>query len=294
MTIDTRTEAERRYDALKDGSTYVKPTADDWPAEVASGAISPLRYAARWLDQHCAAPTPIDPVDALRAQFDASQDYATRLQLIKQIGDIQDARRKALEAERDDVLIGHIDGAPVLAHYICDINNPDDDGLAWAKVVWQGIEIEADGCSYLNLPMTGGCVGDIQLAEWLIVKQLAQTDVCERLMAVARRYPRFRDVPPVLPPVAPQVRVTHNWYDVEQNNDICDEPRGPLAYTNFLCGSKDADNSCEISFPVNKRERPVVYMFGRDELGLDEVERTLDSLLALLADPRVQAAREAH
>jgi hypothetical protein len=42
------TEAERAYDALKDGSAYTKP---ELPAEVASGEISALQCAARWLDQ---------------------------------------------------------------------------------------------------------------------------------------------------------------------------------------------------------------------------------------------------
>jgi hypothetical protein len=93
---------------------------------------------------------------------------------------------------------------------------------------------------------------------------------------------------------APAVRETHNWHDTTQDGDLCDEPRGPLAYTNYLAGSKDADNLCEISFPVSLRERPVVYMLGRDEVDLERVVRTLDSLLALLADPRVQALRAAR
>lgn len=93
---------------------------------------------------------------------------------------------------------------------------------------------------------------------------------------------------------APQVRVTHNYLDLEQEGDLCDEPRGPLAYANFLAGSKDDGSLCEIAFPASGKDRPVVYMFGRDEIDLDRVERTLNSLLALLADPRVKAAREAR
>lgn len=89
------------------------------------------------------------------------------------------------------------------------------------------------------------------------------------------------------------IHETRNWFDPTQDGDLCDAPRGPLAYVNFLCGSKDADSLCELSFPVNPRERPVLYAFSRDELDLDRVVRTLASLLALLASPKVHAAKHA-
>jgi hypothetical protein len=89
-----------------------------------------------------------------------------------------------------------------------------------------------------------------------------------------------------------QVRETHNWHDTDNDGDICDEPRGPLAYTNYLAGQPD-QGIAEISFPIASQERTVVYMFHRDELPLSEVEATLPNLLALLANPAVHAMREA-
>lgn len=289
MTTDTRTEAEKRYDAERDGTLYTTPVnpepahllalraqidaetdpdmrkrlicrmvdqvlgltddapeADGLPAEVASGEMSLLQYAARWIDQHLPTPQPTE-----------------------------------------DVLIGHIDGCPVLASY------SDETGKLYAaELTWHDLKVSTDGRSYINLPSSDddpncGCVGDVSLMDWQRIRALIQSGVIDQLVALAQAHQTY---PP--PAATSKVRVTHNWHDTDEDGDLCNEPRGPLAYTNFLCGSKEDDSICEISFPVAKHERPAVYMFGRDELDLNVVERTLDSLLTLLADPCVQAMRK--
>lgn len=243
MTTDTRTPAEIAYDRLKDGSAYVQPGL---PPEVASGEMTLLRYVARTIDQ------------AMHTTDDAPA-----------------------AGSRDDVLIGHIDGCPVLAHYITDVNDPDDDSLAWATVVWNGIEISTDGRSYLNLPMTGGMGGDMEPSEWLGIKQLAQTDVCERLMAIARCYPRYRDTLTPLATLAPLVRIEPFICD-----DELDPRRGQELGVSFECGGS------WIYFPHDDA-RPGIRAFDTD-IPTEHVDRHLDELTALLCDPRVQTLRRSE
>ena len=263
MTPLTEAEMIARYDAERDGSAYVKPTDNPFCPDPDIDAIIAILEAAEKRS------------DDLRTQIDAAN-----------------VKRAALEAERDDVLIGHIDGFPVLAHYMIDVNDPGEDGLAWATVEWNGINVSTDGDSYLNLPITGDMGGDMKPAEWPLIKRLAQTDVCERLITLALRYPRFRDVPPTPPPAAPIAPVVRTccWYrDPNENGDLTDEPCGPLAYIDYLCGEGDAEAS--ISFDVNNGSVAQVRLAHEAIESLDALNLAMPNMFVILNDPRVQAAR---
>jgi hypothetical protein len=104
---------------------------------------------------------------------------------------------------------------------------------------------------------------------------------------------RWERTPPPAPAAA--IRVTYDHTNPNDDGDLNSDGIGDLAYTNFVCGEGDA--KAEISFshlPLDDAGRAVVYLFGRDDVDLDQVERTLESLLVLLADPRVQALRSAQ
>lgn len=93
-------------------------------------------------------------------------------------------------------------------------------------------------------------------------------------------------------PEAPAIRITHEW---EEDEEINDEGRGTVAYTNYLLGEDDA--KVEVSFPERpdhaRREPPMIYMFGRDGIDLHRVQLVLPHLLGLLGDPTVQARIDA-
>lgn len=83
-----------------------------------------------------------------------------------------------------------------------------------------------------------------------------------------------------------EIEVTHLYHDPNQGNDITDKPVGPLACVDYAYGDTF------ISFDAEDGGTQV-SLFGNDPIDLDRLERTLDNLLVLLADPRVAAAREA-
>ena len=84
------------------------------------------------------------------------------------------------------------------------------------------------------------------------------------------------------------VTVERLWRDASNKGDLCDKPRGPLAYTSFLLGADDAQ--VEISFDAHGQSAPDVTLFNGDPIPLDQVLAAYANLQALLADPRVQAA----
>lgn len=86
------------------------------------------------------------------------------------------------------------------------------------------------------------------------------------------------------------VRVAHLWSDPDYENGDCnDKGIGTLEYTGFLCGTGEAE--AEVSFKLDGTWAPEVYMFGREGIPLDQVERTLANLVTVLNDPRVRDAR---
>lgn len=80
------------------------------------------------------------------------------------------------------------------------------------------------------------------------------------------------------------IEVTHLYHNPNQGGDITDQPLGPLSCTDYALGDTF------LSFDAEGGGAQV-SLFGHDPVDLDRLERTLDNLLALLADPRVKAAR---
>jgi hypothetical protein len=82
--------------------------------------------------------------------------------------------------------LGTIDGLAVEGSY-------HETDLFSAHLEWHGLKISTDGEHYLNLDigdMTIGSaaesVGDMSLGEWVHIRSLAQTDVVERLIVLAK------------------------------------------------------------------------------------------------------------
>ena len=73
--------------------------------------------------------------------------------------------------QRTDVLIGQVQGCPVLARYM------DDGKLYEAALTWQGAKVVTDADGYIEL--FGG--RDIAITDWRIVRDLVQCDVMEDL-----------------------------------------------------------------------------------------------------------------
>jgi hypothetical protein len=81
--------------------------------------------------------------------------------------------------------LGMIDGLPVTGHY-------DNTMLFSAALEWHGLQISTDGVNYLNLDIddialgeTGESVGDLSFTDWARLRALTQTDIVERLVALA-------------------------------------------------------------------------------------------------------------
>ena len=85
------------------------------------------------------------------------------------------------------VPIGTIEGQEVTAERV-------DEGLTVYAVRWGGLELFTDGTEFVNIqPVTGGCEGDMTLEQWVTIKALAQTDVIEQLLELARAHARLAD-----------------------------------------------------------------------------------------------------
>lgn len=77
---------------------------------------------------------------------------------------------------------GEIDGITVYGQYY------DEDGAPSVVVMtWNGWQIETDG-TWLWLPTTGDSVGNMRVSDWQRIKELAQTDVIERLIAMGQEW----------------------------------------------------------------------------------------------------------
>ncbi len=79
-------------------------------------------------------------------------------------------------------VIGAIDGITVQGQYY------DDDGKPSVVLMqWKSWEIETDGISIL-FPATGDEIGHMLVSDWARMKELAQTDVIERLIEMGREW----------------------------------------------------------------------------------------------------------
>jgi hypothetical protein len=127
--------------------------------------------------------------------FDAlSPELAGRLvQMVEKYG--PDAVEQALDAAIPPlrsalgVPIGEIAGEIVTGDYGGD----DGRDLFGADLHWNGLNIRTDGVEFLSLGLGEGCDfhDQMSLPEWGKVRELAQTDVIEQLIALARAKARL-------------------------------------------------------------------------------------------------------
>lgn len=113
-----------------------------------------------------------------------------------------------------------------------------------------------------------------------------------------RRYDAERDgTLYTLAPAAPAIEVTHLYRDPNKGNDLTPTPIGPIAYTDYTLG--DEATRALVSFDTKGTELCEIimqgqYVEGPIEAHLANLEQAIANMRALLADPRVQAAREAR
>jgi hypothetical protein len=190
-------------------------------------------------------------------------------------------------ASREDLLIGHIDGVPVLASYL------ECGKLYSAHIDWQGIRVSTDGTDYINLPdhASLSTAGDFRVCDWQV---LARANVISRLVALAQAHPSY---PPMLPALggaavclSPAIRVGYVYHDPDEGGDLTEKPVGPLAWVDYECGEGDA--RARISFGAESEPYRLSTAFaGHADIGLEAIERAIRNMQALLDDPRVKAAR---
>ncbi len=83
-------------------------------------------------------------------------------------------------------VIGQIDGITVQGQYY------DDDGKPSVVLMqWKSWEIESDGVSIL-FPTTGDEIGHMLVSDWARLKELAQTDVIDRMTEMGQEWVKTR------------------------------------------------------------------------------------------------------
>jgi hypothetical protein len=83
----------------------------------------------------------------------------------------------------------------------------------------------------------------------------------------------------------PAIRVEPQICD----DEVSSESYGKVVGTRFLCGEDDDEVEVFYGADGHTPEYAVLYAFGRDEIPLVELARVLPNIVALMADPRVQA-----
>ena len=211
MTSDTRTEAERRYDAVAlsrprtpiptstpaaapvpavevkawqsdDGVSYSDLVAGEGLTQVTIGNRAPrepgieLLIGSRAINERTQDVLTIDDVRELRDNLtallaDPRMQPAAELPPVPTMPNITDER--AWKAP-----LGSIDGCAVVGTYI-------ERELMCVSTTWRGLPIGVyDG--YLNIQAGEGLDfhGDMHFSEWYVIQQLAGRDVVERLQAL--------------------------------------------------------------------------------------------------------------
>lgn len=282
-TIDTRTEAERRYDAERDGSLYLRPVA----AEIAA--------------DHAVA----DPIAALRAQIDATEDYETRRRLIFRLFDTIIATDTAPAGGESDTLAGYLpDGTPIHGEYLIGVEPKARWGVV--AVDYPGWRITMDHDGYFTIANDAGG-GETLCDEWHMrdlptrraaVSHLLLSDTLERLHAAAVAWERG-DMPTPAAPVASPMQAEHQievaYAYRAPDGDLVDEPIGPIACTDFTLG----DGLTKVLIGDYSGDKPGIELVIGGTCINDRIEQVItladvrqlrDNLTALLSDPRVLAA----
>jgi hypothetical protein len=80
--------------------------------------------------------------------------------------------------------IGVIDGCTVWADY-------HEGDLYAAEIERNGYRARTDGVDYINLPGSGGCIGDMKMEEWAFVVELVRSGAGDRLVELAREHAKI-------------------------------------------------------------------------------------------------------
>ena len=186
--------------------------------------------------------------------------------------------RPSLAAEPDSgeltgVYLGTIDGCPVLADYMGETGE-----LAAAAMTWNGLRLASDGRSYLSVPMSGCFAGDMRPAEWLALKQLAQTTIAEQLIALARCYPHRDAISATVPTITVETwsSEAHTYTDYQAGSGL----------TGVMIGTYDNDKP---GVELIIGGKPINEMIDQ-VMTLADVRQLRDNLTALLNDARLVAA----
>jgi hypothetical protein len=79
-------------------------------------------------------------------------------------------------------IVGSIAGCSVVGRYY------DEDGQPSLVVLdWNGMHLESDG-AYVWVPSHAHEIGGFTVADWTHVKNLAQTDIVEQLIALGQQW----------------------------------------------------------------------------------------------------------
>lgn len=119
-----------------------------------------------------------------------SAAFAARYELARQQQPQPEAEAKQPDDPPWDIPIGTIAGCAVTGSYSDDAPHE----LFSAGMEWNSLTFHTDGTDYINFTLGEagdgykelGCVGDMHLWEWGKIKELAQTDIMEQLIALAR------------------------------------------------------------------------------------------------------------
>lgn len=90
----------------------------------------------------------------------------------------------------------------------------------------------------------------------------------------------------VQPATDQPVEIEHLWRD--ERGDLTAKPRGPIAYTSFVCGTGPA--RVEIAVDAQRKEAPSVTTLHTDYEPLETILAFCQNLQILMSDARVQAA----
>jgi hypothetical protein len=288
MSIDTRTEAERRYDAERNGTLYSKP-------EPAEQARSPLYHELKaWIDQHLDSepdPPPVMPanpspllLDLVRwADAHLAREAAEATPISPAVLDVATARQLALAdwkgrtkivpsgalhryPQLPEVEIGQLeDGTPVLGDF-----DTDDTPLC-VIAEWEGFGIVAgeDGFDM------GDQEGDKEyhhftLDQWENLKNLVNSGVIDQMLYFGRAWEAQRHSTPPAPVAAIQIEAAPAPVDTLDPNDINVKAGGAAAVLTFLLCELDTDRA----------ERLIALIETVEQAPATQRDQMVDALLA--------------
>jgi len=207
----------------------------------------------------------------------AHGDYATATQLDGGSSDEEIAADYATDA-RDGEPVGSIHGCAVYAARYDEPGEESHGQLYRWSLDWNGKTITVyDDCDILSIYPTGNttCKGDIHLGDWQWLRSLAQTDIVERLTALARG----KDEPPATPAVRVEPHICDDAVDTRRY--------GTHIWTDYSVGEGDA--LVEIAVATDGRWPPQLYIGGQDMDEAAAFEQTARNAVALFDDPQVRA-----